>query len=76
MKNTTLVLPILLVVLMTSTSLFSSAQTQNPASGVQSEWVYKGTDGKLKYKTTPAGDRIMDFSHAGHMGGGKKINKT
>ena len=36
----------------------------------RSEWVFFGPDGKLVYKTTPAGDRIMDFSHAGYMGGG------
>jgi hypothetical protein len=35
-----------------------------------SEWIHPGTDGKLVYKTTGAGDRIMDFSHAGYMGGG------
>ena len=37
-----------------------------------SEWVYPddGRGGKLVYKTTPAGDRILDFSHAGYMGGG------
>ena len=35
-----------------------------------SEWVYPGADGKLVYKTLLAGDRIMDFSHAGYMGGG------
>ena len=35
-----------------------------------SEWVHPGPDGKLVYKTTPAGDRIMDFSMAGDMGGG------
>ncbi|MBN1361547.1 MAG: DUF4982 domain-containing protein [Sedimentisphaerales bacterium] len=35
-----------------------------------SEWVYRGADGKLVYKSTQAGDRIMDFSHAGYMGGG------
>lgn len=35
-----------------------------------SEWVYPGKDGKLIYKTTPQGDKIMDFSHAGYMGGG------
>lgn len=36
----------------------------------KSEWIYRGDDGKLVYKTTPTGDRIMDFSHAGYMGGG------
>ncbi|HEX9614391.1 MAG TPA: hypothetical protein VGA55_02755, partial [Bacteroidota bacterium] len=39
----------------------------NPPS---SEWVFAGTGGKLVYKTTPRGDRILDFSHAGYMGGG------
>ena len=40
------------------------------ARAATSEWVYPGPDGKLVYKTTPAGDRIMDFSFAGYMGGG------
>src|SRR6185436_16713589 len=35
-----------------------------------SQWCHPGPDGKLSYKTTPAGDRLMDFSHAGYMGGG------
>ena len=35
-----------------------------------SQWVHPDPDGKLVYKTTPAGDRIMDFSYAGYMGGG------
>src|SRR5688500_11361777 len=38
--------------------------------GARSAWVNPGADGKLVYKTTPAGDRIMDFSHAGYRGGG------
>ena len=40
------------------------------ALGAQSDWVHPGPDGKLIYKTTDTGDRIMDFSHAGYMGGG------
>lgn len=36
----------------------------------KSHWVYRGKDGRLVYKTTPMGDRIMDFSYAGYMGGG------
>lgn len=35
-----------------------------------SKWVYPAKNGKLIYKTTPAGDKIMDFSSAGYMGGG------
>ena len=42
-------------------------------SSAKSQWVYQGPDGKLIYKTLPAGDKIMDFSYAGYMGGGVKI---
>lgn len=42
-------------------------------AAAESEWVKRGADGKLIYKTTPAGDLIMDFSHAGYMGGGVAI---
>jgi hypothetical protein len=38
-----------------------------------SQWVSVAAEGKLVYKTTPAGDRIMDFSYAGYMGGGVAI---
>jgi len=37
------------------------------------QWVAMGSTGKLEYKTTAKGDRIMDFSHAGYMGGGVAI---
>ena len=40
--------------------------TAQPAS----HWIYPGKDGKLIYSTLPTGDRIMDFSYAGYMGGG------
>jgi len=36
----------------------------------KSQWVYADSRGKLTYKTLPQGDRIMDFSYAGYMGGG------
>jgi len=39
----------------------------------KSDWVYTGGDGKLVYKALPAGDKIMDFSNAGYMGGGVAI---
>jgi hypothetical protein len=42
-------------------------------SGAESDWAHFAPDGKLVYKTTEAGDRIMDFSHAGYMGGGVAI---
>src|SRR5436190_13366396 len=40
------------------------------AQSAASKWVYLGADQKLHYQTTPRGDRIMDFSHAGYKGGG------
>src|SRR5438045_3929023 len=48
--------------------LFSA--TALAAAPPQSEWVHEDASGKLVYKSTPAGDRIMDFSFAGYMGGG------
>jgi hypothetical protein len=44
-----------------------------PAAGndvPNSVWVRSGPNGRLIYKATPNGDTIMDFSHAGYMGGG------
>ena len=52
------------------TVAFSSNPESKPDPTAKSAWVYPGKDGKLIYKTTPAGDKIMDFSHAGYMGGG------
>jgi len=46
-------------------TLASNARAQS-----KSQWVSYGADGALIYKKTPAGDRIMDFSHAGYHGGG------
>ncbi|HTI08289.1 MAG TPA: hypothetical protein VL832_07020 [Puia sp.] len=38
-----------------------------------SQWVSPGPQGKLLYKTTERGDKIMDFSQAGYRGGGVAI---
>jgi hypothetical protein len=35
-----------------------------------SAWVKPAADGRLQYKTTDRGDRILDFSFAGYKGGG------
>lgn len=48
----------------------NQASEDNQIHAAQSEWVYPGKDGKLMYKKTNKGDRIMDFSYAGYMGGG------
>jgi len=42
-------------------------------SSAKSQWVYPDAKGKLIYKTLETGDRIMDFSYAGYMGGGIDI---
>ncbi|MGN6531893.1 MAG: hypothetical protein ACTHK0_09095 [Ginsengibacter sp.] len=52
--------------------LFSSVQAQNKQLA-KSGWIYLNSSGRLDYKTLPQGDRIMDFSFAGYMGGGVKI---
>jgi len=36
----------------------------------RSKWVHEGPDGELSYAKLERGDRIMDFSSAGYMGGG------
>ncbi len=44
------------------------------AADPQSPWAHVGgSGGKLAYQTLPTGDRIMDFSHAGYMGGGARL---
>lgn len=48
----------------------SLAYSQTVESPGKSEWVFLGPDNRLEYKTTEKGDRILDFSHAGFMGGG------
>jgi len=56
--------------------LFSSvcaAQMPNRTNMGLGEWVFYGSNGKLQYKTTEKGDKIMDFSHAGYRGGGVAI---
>ncbi|OQP56824.1 hypothetical protein A3860_09575 [Niastella vici] len=42
-------------------------------NAAKSQWVYLNAANKLEYKTTERGDKIMDFSYAGYMGGGVAI---
>ncbi|MEO8405853.1 MAG: hypothetical protein ABI480_14700, partial [Chitinophagaceae bacterium] len=46
------------------------SHAQTPA---KSQWVYPDAKGKLVYKILEQGDKIMDFSYAGYMGGGVSI---
>ena len=64
-----LLMPVTRFVLLALIILFVGISA-NAADRAASEWVHRGDDGKLQYKTTPAGDRIMDFSYAGYRGGG------
>src|SRR6185369_6658616 len=43
------------------------------AGAVTNSWVYFDANGKLAYRTWGNGNRIMNFSHAGYMGGGVSI---
>ena len=49
------------------------AQTTTSHNEPKSQWVYPGANGILNYKTLEQGDKIMDFSHAGYMGGGVRL---
>jgi len=46
----------------------SVAAKEKPTA--RSQWVYFGSSGKLSYRALDKGDRILDFSYAGYMGGG------
>lgn len=52
--------------------LTAAAIAKQPAAA-HSKWVYLGHSGKLVYKHSKVGDRIIDFSYAGYMGGGVAI---
>ena len=48
----------------------SCPSSTTATASAKSQWVWFDPSGKLSYRTLPAGDRIMDFSFAGYMGGG------
>ena len=52
-----------------SIALAICAVAQDPTAA-HSQWVYFNRSGKLTYRTLKTGDRIIDFSYAGYMGGG------
>lgn len=49
--------------------MFALAVPANPADSKQ-QWVSLDASGQLVYRRLPRGDRIVDFSYAGYMGGG------
>jgi hypothetical protein len=56
------------------TALLTAFAQTSPTHAVQSQWVRYDATGHLAYQTWGSnGDRIMDFSSAGYMGGGVVI---
>jgi hypothetical protein len=58
-----------LLILVLALTVSSMAASKQP-------WVSLDTSGKLVYRTLPRGDRIIDFSYAGYMGGGVPLPKV
>jgi hypothetical protein len=63
----------LLVLVPLAMALAATGAETTALEPAPSQWVYPGPDGKLVYRTTAAGDRIMDTSYAGYRGGGAKL---
>jgi len=51
-------------------SAASASAWAKPPAAPQSQWVHLDRSGKLVYQQLKTGDRILDFSYAGYMGGG------
>ena len=53
------------------------SKSDRPSSVLQpaprSQWVFPGPAGNLTYKVLERGDKIVDFSYAGYMGGGVSL---
>lgn len=64
------ILPTFAVLLL---SLLDPLSADDSPAALEHQWVVLNDAGKLEYKTTPKGDRIVDFSYAGYMGGGVAI---
>ena len=69
MQKSTTAQRILLLSAVTIATFTPNAWAKNP-SPPQSQWVHLNPSGKLIYKQLERGDRIVDFSYAGYMGGG------
>src|ERR1700742_1701123 len=57
-------------------SVSLTAWAQKPAkapAAAHSQWVYLDRSGKLAYQRLKMGEKILDFSYAGYMGGGVRL---
>ncbi|WP_282935831.1 hypothetical protein [Paenibacillus sp. RC67] len=61
---------VMLLLLLVSLTVLNAPFSLSAGSEATSSWVSYGQDGKLVYKKDESGNRIMDFSTAGYMGGG------
>ncbi|HEV2968529.1 MAG TPA: hypothetical protein VGY55_00990 [Pirellulales bacterium] len=59
--------------LLTLSAILIGIAAAGIAAEPQSRWVHLDSRGMLVYEALPSGDRIMDFSSAGYMGGGVTI---
>jgi hypothetical protein len=55
--------------LMAASLMFTLAVSSSRIEA-ETPWVALDSSGRLVYRTLPRGDRIVDFSYAGYMGGG------
>ena len=51
----------------------ATATEAKAAAVAHSQWVYLDHSGKLVYRTLKTGEKIIDFSYAGYMGGGVRL---
>jgi hypothetical protein len=58
------------LILLTALAMSPPSLPAAGSDGPNSIWVRPSPNGKLIYKATPNGDTILDFSHAGYLGGG------
>lgn len=65
-----ILLPIVLGLSVVSFVTKGQSHLNSNSERISSQWVFYNDSGKLNYKRLPAGDQIMDFSHAGYLGGG------
>ena len=56
-----------------STVILTAAAVAKQPAAPHSQWVYLDHSGKLFYSHFKVGDKILDFSYAGYMGGGVAI---
>ena len=57
-------------------SIFALTLTLSAGAAKEAPWVSQDAAGKLVYRTLPRGDRIVDFSYAGYMGGGVALPRV